>query len=307
VPQIAAVLSSGIVAGITSGRLGKDVLRAGLTTAATTTAFMIVGGVTSGMPGAIPGVDGSDGTFDPFSGAHLANIAGHALIGCGQAAASGGKCGAGALAGAVTSAAGLIIDGTGFRFASLATNAALGGGVAVLGGGKFENGAITGAFGYLFNHLGHMLVGTDAHYQLLRYLQGEEPGMWSGNIGFDGLFGSGRPDLVYDAAPFEIYEIKSVGSDAAGRDQLQEYLNASGSQAIPGNFLRVFGQDSSIRLTGGWFGETTYTYSPGAFEGVIIYNVDQRSVFEQALKLFFQNPVGGPLPLPPRMPPILVP
>ncbi len=62
-------------------------------------------------------------------------------------AVSGGKCGPGALAGGVTSAAGPVINGKGF--ASLVANAALGGGVAVLGGGKFENGAITGAFGYL--------------------------------------------------------------------------------------------------------------------------------------------------------------
>jgi len=107
------------------------------------------------MPGAIRGEDGSDGTFLPFSEGHLANIVGHALVGCGQAAASGGKCGAGALAGAVTSAAGPYIYERGITVAGLVANAALGGGAAVLGGGKFENGAITGAFGYLFNQLGH--------------------------------------------------------------------------------------------------------------------------------------------------------
>jgi RHS repeat-associated protein len=153
VPSIAAVLSSTVVAGITSGRLGKDVLRAGVTTAATVAAFTVVGGVTSGMPGAIAGPDGTDGTFDPFSEGHLANIVGHALVGCGQAAASGGKCGAGALAGTVASAAGPYTYNLNFA-AGLVANAALGGGAAVLGGGKFENGAITGAFGYLFNHFG---------------------------------------------------------------------------------------------------------------------------------------------------------
>ena len=150
-PQVVAVLASTIIAGITSGRLGKEVLRAGLVTTATTAAFAVVGGVTSMMPGAIPGADGSDGTFVPFSEGHLANIAGHALIGCGQSVASGGKCGPGALAGAVTSAAGPFINGQGFSVASLVANAALGGAAAVLGGGKFANGAITGAFGYLFN------------------------------------------------------------------------------------------------------------------------------------------------------------
>jgi RHS repeat-associated protein len=93
VPQVVAVLASTMVAGITSGRLGKDVLRAGVTTAATVAAFAVVGGVTSQMPGAIPGDDGTDGTFKPWSEGHIANIVGHALVGCGQAAASGGKCG----------------------------------------------------------------------------------------------------------------------------------------------------------------------------------------------------------------------
>jgi hypothetical protein len=83
---------------------------------------------------------------------YVENVAGHALVGCGQAVASGAKCGPSALAGAVTSAAGPVINGQGF-VVGLVTNAPLGGGAAVLGGGKFENGAITGAFGYLFNDM----------------------------------------------------------------------------------------------------------------------------------------------------------
>jgi hypothetical protein len=98
----------------------------------------------------IRGEDGSDGTFDPFSEGHLANIAGHALVGCGASVASGGKCGPGALAGGVTSLAGPYIYGLKFEVAVVA-NAALGCAAAVLGGGKFENGAVTGAFGYLFS------------------------------------------------------------------------------------------------------------------------------------------------------------
>jgi RHS repeat-associated protein len=157
-PQVVAVLASTIIAGITSGRLGKDVLRAGIVTTATVAAFAVVGSVTSGMPGAIKGPDGTDGTFDPFSEGHLANIAGHALVGCGASVASGGKCGPGALAGGVTSLAGPYIYGLKFEVAVVA-NAALGGAAAVLGGGKFENGAITGAFGYMFNAAGGRAVG----------------------------------------------------------------------------------------------------------------------------------------------------
>jgi hypothetical protein len=89
------------------------------------------------------------------------NVAGHALVGCGLAVASGGKCGPSALAGAVTSAAGPFINSHGF-VAGLLVNAALGGGAAVLGGGKFEHGAITGAFGYLFNQAANVARGRAA-------------------------------------------------------------------------------------------------------------------------------------------------
>jgi RHS repeat-associated protein len=147
IPQVAAVLASSIVAGITSGRLGTAVLRAGVTAAATAAGFAVVGGVASAMPGAT-----AAGTFVPFSQAYFADVAGSALVGCGQSAASGGKCGAGALAGAATSAAGPYTSGLKFE-AGLVANAALGGVAAVLGGGKFANGAVTGAFGYLFSPL----------------------------------------------------------------------------------------------------------------------------------------------------------
>jgi RHS repeat-associated protein len=152
VPSIVAVLSSTVVAGITSGRLGKDVLRAGLTTAATETAFYVVGGLTNVVGDRAFFATHIQPDFD--TAAYDFNVVAHAGVGCGAAVASGAKCGPGALAGAVTSAAGPVINGKGFSYASLAANAALGGGVAVLGGGKFENGAITGAFGYLFNACG---------------------------------------------------------------------------------------------------------------------------------------------------------
>jgi hypothetical protein len=132
----AAFLSTTAVAGIETGNLGLG-LRAGLVAAATAAAFFEVGEFTTHQP--------QFGTLQ-----YAENVAGHALVGCGQAVASGGKCGPSALAGAVTSAAGPFINGHGF-VAGLVANAALGGGAAVLGGGKFENGAITGAFGYLFN------------------------------------------------------------------------------------------------------------------------------------------------------------
>jgi hypothetical protein len=134
------------------GKLGVG-LKSGFVAAATAAAFYAVGQVTSGMPGAIPGANGAHGTFVPLSPGHLANIVGHALVGCAQSAASGGKCGPGALAGAVTSAAGPFIN-THNVVDGLVANTILGGLASVAGGGKFANGAITGAFGYLLNEAG---------------------------------------------------------------------------------------------------------------------------------------------------------
>jgi hypothetical protein len=103
-----------------------------------------------------------DGVLDPKLGghgplqfgsdAHLFNIAGHALVGCGAAVASGGNCGSGALAGAVPAIAGPVVNNLPFQ-AALVANTTLGGLASVAGGGKFANGAVTGAFGYLFNQL----------------------------------------------------------------------------------------------------------------------------------------------------------
>jgi hypothetical protein len=152
-----AFATTTFVAGVTSGNLGYA-LKAGFIAAATAVAFYEVGEITSHMPGAIPGVDGPHGTFEPFSEAHLANIAGHAAVGCASAAASGGKCGPAALAGGITSAAGPFINGKNFAL-NVTANAVLGGVASVAGGGKFANGAITGAFGYLFNAAGGRAFG----------------------------------------------------------------------------------------------------------------------------------------------------
>jgi hypothetical protein len=135
-PQVVAVLASTIIAGITSGRLGKDVLRAGMVTTATVAAFYVVGGLTNEVAG-----QAFDAThIQPAFGtdAYDFNVVAHAAVGCGASVASGGKCGPGALAGGVTAAAGPVINGNGF--ASLVANATLGG--AALGGGKFENGRV---------------------------------------------------------------------------------------------------------------------------------------------------------------------
>jgi hypothetical protein len=114
-------------------------------------AFYEVGDITGQIAG-LP--QGAHGPIDFMSEAHLFNIAGHAAVGCLSAVASGAGCGPSALAGAITSFAGPLIDGRTFSIGSLVANSVVGGLAAVAGSGKFENGAITGAFGYLFNEVG---------------------------------------------------------------------------------------------------------------------------------------------------------
>jgi hypothetical protein len=89
-----------------------------------------------------------------MSEAHLFNMAAHALVGCASAVANRGRCGSGALSGAVGSFARPLLTGLSFESKLIATSV-LGGLASVAGGGKFTNGAITAAFGYLFNEMGN--------------------------------------------------------------------------------------------------------------------------------------------------------
>src|SRR5262249_49816998 len=163
-----AVISSSAVAGITTGKVSAG-LQAGAVAGLTAAAFYAVGTLTT-PPGGI----------QPFTGAHIANIAGHALVGCASAVAMGGKCGPGALSAAVPSFAGPFIKDIGLE-GKLVANTVIGGAASVAAGGKFENGAITAAFGYLFNETMH--VGgtisvpsqiTDDITKLVRWITGND-------------------------------------------------------------------------------------------------------------------------------------
>jgi RHS repeat-associated protein len=134
-PMIVGITSF-YTGGVTTGSM-TAALRAGVVAAATALAFNAVGDITTHQP--------AFGTAKFFG-----NVAGHALVGCASSAASGGKCGPGALSAAVTAFAGPLINKLPFQAAVLA-NATVGGFASVAGGGKFANGAVTAAFGYLFN------------------------------------------------------------------------------------------------------------------------------------------------------------
>jgi hypothetical protein len=91
-------------------------------------------------------------TFDPT--AYAENVAGSALVGC---AASGGSCGSGAAAAAVSAGLTPVTNSMfqnakydiGERIGGTIAQATAGGLASVAGGGKFANGAVTGAFQYL--------------------------------------------------------------------------------------------------------------------------------------------------------------
>jgi RHS repeat-associated protein len=80
------------------------------------------------------------------------DVLAHAALGCASAAASGSKCGPGALS-AGASVASLNYGGDWAD--NYVSQAVIGGTASVLGGGTFGNGAITAAFAYAYNALAH--------------------------------------------------------------------------------------------------------------------------------------------------------
>jgi RHS repeat-associated protein len=132
---VAAAITAAAVTGMSGGSLG-DMLRAGAVAGVTVMAFSELGALTSSLSSDL-------GAW----GVYVANIAGHAGVGCLSAAASGGHCGPGALAAAVGTALAPIAGPAGV------VGSAIAGGLASrAGGGKFEDGAVTGAFSYLFSN-----------------------------------------------------------------------------------------------------------------------------------------------------------
>jgi RHS repeat-associated protein len=167
----AAFTATTFVTGVSSGKLGYA-LKSGLIAAATAGAFYAIGNLTDAVNGSPIGSHTPPAFGSP---AYAFNIAGHALVGCASAEASGGNCGPAALAGAVGSAAGPFVSKN--FVVGLAETTVLGGVASVAGGGKFANGATTAAFGYLFNYVakifsddafgGHTIdrhVGKDVDY-----------------------------------------------------------------------------------------------------------------------------------------------
>jgi RHS repeat-associated protein len=75
----------------------------------------------------------------------------HALVGCAQGVASGGKCGPSAMAAGFGKMASIGIGDHAANFQDFTLTTLAGGTASVIGGGKFANGALQAAMGYLLN------------------------------------------------------------------------------------------------------------------------------------------------------------
>jgi RHS repeat-associated protein len=80
----------------------------------------------------------------------VANYAGHAVVGCASAAASGGECAKGAAAQVFSKFVTVNTRGSLDSFSRGVIATVAGGTASVITGGKFASGAQTAAFGYLF-------------------------------------------------------------------------------------------------------------------------------------------------------------
>jgi hypothetical protein len=107
----------------------------------------------AGVGSAAP-VQAFGATFNPVT--YAENVAGSALVGCASSPISGGSCGSGAAAAAVSAgfapATNSLFPNAGSdlgqRIGGTIVQATVGGLGSVAGGGKFAKGAVTGAFAY---------------------------------------------------------------------------------------------------------------------------------------------------------------
>lgn len=147
----------GLSGAVASGALG------GAAASAITSGGDLKATVIGGLTGAAFGAVGdatmpvSGKATDMTLGNVVTNVAGHAVVGCASAVASGGKCGPGAASAAIGDLGGMVPGNSAAKFVSAVVS---GGTASAISGGKFGNGAITAAFGYLFNACQHGQCGS---------------------------------------------------------------------------------------------------------------------------------------------------
>lgn len=149
----------------------------------------------------------------------------HALIGCVQGAAGGGKCGPSAAAALVGKS---VTEGLPESVSEVARGVATtiaGGTAAVIGGGKFANGAFQAGFGYVFNHLA-----TAAEHRAM-YAKGTEGRghHWVGGGSLDTLDVSAEARAVFgqsvsgEKLPSSVHLRDHPAYTVAVRDELVSY------------------------------------------------------------------------------------
>jgi RHS repeat-associated protein len=181
--SVESIMGQAAIAGFASGGVATGTVKGAIQGSFSAAVFAGVGNYLAGVDvvgGTAHDVATStlmqNGISNPLVGVSL-----HAVAGCVTSAASGGKCGPGALSAAVSKGLGVGDVTKSMNFvAGAAVSAVAGGTVSVLGGGKFANGAQTGAFSYLFNFLAHKTpvinpngIGEDSAYSLAFASQAE--------------------------------------------------------------------------------------------------------------------------------------
>lgn len=179
-------------------------------------------------------------------------VGGHALVGCGSAAASGGDCGKGALSAGLTAGythltnGGMFYEnGNTFDRYVLGTieHGLIGGTISASIGGDFNDGAQTAAYGYLFNQLGNDLT-REMHNERIMAGRGCSPQFANACAGIK----AGSPEAVASAR-------KMDGYIAFGADKMSSGLALA--SAFPGNPFAIHTGAAAIFLK-----SVSYTFSP---------------------------------------------
>jgi RHS repeat-associated protein len=123
-----------------AGGIGNSLVAGGLTGLASSGGNLEQGLISAFTAGAFTAAGGAGLGKTELIGAHM-------LIGCMSSAASGGKCGPGAMSAGFAKWATMSMPSPNIVVISL-----VGGTASVLGGGKFGNGAATAAMGYVYNY-----------------------------------------------------------------------------------------------------------------------------------------------------------
>lgn len=285
-------LANAAAAGFLSGAVSSGSLQVALQGSFSASVFFGVGEIV-GNAGLTP--KGTIDSVEKFAG----SVALHGVAGCVTSAASGGKCGSGAISAAFSKAALPISAGLGDGLERGIAHAIIGGTASVLGGGKFANGATTGAFSYLFNQLQHPSFDPGAYlaekYQEALQAWGKALDQVYGTWGDVSLMVLGGPIGAEASAGRTIYVIGRQGDTAiAAAWEGHEVLATSGWTLAKQDAWTA----SIIEQRG-----TVYLASPLTKDNLWNYARNEISVFAREVKQFIgagYRKVGDYLVPPPK-------